>query len=235
MIDTKKLQLLKGFYRCKRMYKKILFILLLLPSVFYGQKNDLPASIKMDFKMPVTLSNEAFSDAFTGMISSNIFFEKPIVANVNLGFGMNYSYYQIDKFNVPDTTTGGMQAYTPFIRVAYEKFVTERGILGFGLNMGYSTMVFNSESCLVRHGDGTTTENAFYLEPQLSYNIFSQNNLAFGFTISYSFYNSTFDSDVICVDHSNWSSESAFEGKYGVLNFGVGFAIFLDREREYTQ
>ena len=213
----------------------IAILFFLVPVVFYGQKNDLPASIKVDFKMPVTLSNDAFSDAFTGMISSNVLFEKPIFANVNLGVGLNYSYYQIDKFNVPDTANGGMQTLTPFVRVAYEKFVSERGVFAFGLNMGYATMVFNSESCLARHGNGKSTENSFYFEPQLSYNVFSQKNVAFGFVVSYSFYNSTFDSDLICVDHSNWPSASSFEGKYGVLNFGVGFAVFLDREREYIK
>lgn len=191
---------------------------------------DIDKSIKMDFKLPIPLANKSFVRVVNGISDINLSFQFPVWRNITLGVGAKHTLYQINEFNLPETTEGNVQFTSGFLKLGYEKFLTTNVYVEGSVKGGYTYMDFKSKTCFLETGNWHQTDKSILLEPNVGLYMISRDNLAFGLIVSYTMIMDNFRPERLCLDRFTGHSEAFSQGIYGTFNVGFGFSVFLNKK-----
>lgn len=139
-------------------------------------------SYAIDFALPVPIANKAFKGIMQGLVRFSASYQFALKNNISLGLGGNYSYFFINRFKISPQLTGGMQLTNVYVKLAYEKYSSER--IGFdgGLKFGYASLLFNSNAL-----EKANQVSAPLVEPYAAFCLTASEQTAYKWMLSYTF------------------------------------------------
>jgi hypothetical protein len=79
-------------------------------------------SFTIELGLPVGTSNKAFQSIMQGLVRISPYYQFTLKNHLAFGIGVNYNYFKVNPFRVPEKVTGGFHSAGGFVKVGYEKF-----------------------------------------------------------------------------------------------------------------
>jgi hypothetical protein len=95
-------------------------------------------TFNVDLGLPVTLRNKPFNSYMQGLVCTNIYGQYSFPFHLNLGLGIRYSLFNINEFSVPEANNGSIHTGAAFVKIGWDKYITERFAMDLGVRAGYS-------------------------------------------------------------------------------------------------
>jgi hypothetical protein len=182
-------------------------------------------SIKGEFKLPHPLHNKVFKNIIDGIADVSVYYQYP-VNNLTIGGGFKFIYMQINDVKVNEKLAAGMQGYTPFAKIGYEKFISPKIHFELSARGGYSLLYFTSRKC-TDNGEKSKPQNAPFAETQVAIYMLANERLSFGLLSSYNFIFNKFTPDLLCLPNFPGFTAEDSKGNYRFFSVGFGFSFFL--------
>lgn len=159
-------------------------IFILLTSIGYSQKIEPKHTFQFELGLPNGFSNKPFRQYMQGLMVLAPYYQYAMKNGIAFGGGVRYHYYQVNQFRIPTKTIGGLHSATGFVKVGYQKFLTERIEVDAGVKVGYSENLFvtNWNDSL---GQNPYRVPSFLIEPTVKFAIVADEQVAYGFFVSY--------------------------------------------------
>lgn len=213
------------------MKKKLSVILLILYVNLFSQENlkvtELPRfSIRANIGIPKVVSSKALRNSFSGVVSPDINVTTYLFSHYFIGVGYNYTYFQAQKYFRDQSVNTNMQMQNGYLKVGYDKFVTNSAFTTVSLNMGYGSskyqgIVYKSDSLI---GKSPTSFSSAFIEPQLGINFLVEPNFGFGGFVSYHYNFSSFNPAYPGFD--KWLNYSNLSNKWNASMITLGFGFY---------
>lgn len=210
-----------------------LCVILLFTTALCQAQEDIDKSLKMDFKLPVPVSNESFTRLVNGISDISLSLQFPIAGNVCLGFGAKHNLYQINEFNLPEHPRGDVQFWAGYLKLAYEQFVRPRVYYELSMKGGYTLQYFKSNICAINNENSVYTDGGVLIEPQAAVYMISKDNLSFGLIASFPIILNDFEPRHFCLDNFSGFAEDFSKGPYGSFVIGFGFSLYLNKDTSF--
>jgi len=199
-----------------------------------GQKIEPKFTFNVELGLPVALANTPFNDVMQGLVGVSIYQQYSFPFHLNVGLGARYSLFTIDEFAVPDFVNGSMHTTGAFLKVGYDKFITEIFAIDFGVKLGYS-LNFSSTRENDAEGDiikRTNLQNeSIHIEPTLGLILLADEKTSFRFTIGYDIQGTGFSPRFIGLNSdSNWDP-NRYNSPTQYLVVGFGFTYYFRKDK----
>jgi hypothetical protein len=141
-------------------------------------------SFQFHIGLPIIIGNQAFKGMMQGLVSGTAHYQYTLKNSMSFGVGVNYDYFTINEFKIPEKRFGGMHAPVAFIKFGQEKFYSSSFGTDFSVKAGYGVNVLNSKGVAGQPSYSQMIQ-AGYLEPNLGFILVSDERTAFKINIGY--------------------------------------------------
>lgn len=200
-----------------------------------AQPDKVPANYRFDFRLPTPAANKSFRLLINGIADFNASTQFTVYENFTMGLQFKYAYYKANDLKTPDITDGKIFFNTAKLKLGYEKFVTDRFFYDLSLKAGYGIVNIRSKTCEASiEGRGRSIDQGFSWEPSAGLYLISDDNLAFGLIVAYTWLGDDFNALDLCLDNSsNIIHDEDNFGAYQVFSVGFGASVFIGKHRPY--
>ena len=199
----------------------LIFFFSLVVSSINAQAINPDDSFTFELGLPNATNNKAYRSIMQGLVCISPTYQYALKNGISFGIGLHYSYFAINEFKVQPKIFGGIHSAATFLKLAYEKFWTERFGTETGCKIGYLNSFSISDS-IINH---IKTE-ATFIEPFISLIATSSVNSSYRFTIGFPFYGYRFTPETIGILDSNLGYSNADFSKIAsafTISFGYTF------------
>ena len=199
----------------------LIFFFSLVVSSINAQAINPDDSFTFELGLPNATNNKAYRSIMQGLVCISPTYQYALKNGISFGIGLHYSYFAINEFKVQPKIFGGIHSAAAFLKLAYEKFWTERFGTETGCKIGYLNSFSISDSIL----NHIKTE-ATFIEPFISLIATSSVNSSYRFTIGFPFYGYRFTPETIGILDSNLGYSNADFSKIAsafTISFGYTF------------
>ncbi len=217
------------------MKKIILFFILLISfGRVDAQKLEPKYTFNVELGLPVAIQNTPFNDVMQGLVGIAIYQQYSFPFHLNVGAGVRYSMFTIDEFAVADPVIGSMHTAGAFFKVGYDKFITDRFAVDFGVKLGYS---YNFSNTRENNTDGeivnrtNLSNETIQIEPTLGLILLADEKTSYRFTLGYNIQGTGFSPRFIGLStDSNWDP-NRYTSPTQFLVVGFGFTYYFRKEK----
>ena len=191
-------------------------------------------SVTFELGMPVSFKNEHFKGIMQGIINFSPYYHFTTKSHFSFGAGMNYNYFWINHVVAPDPKNlGGIHAFGGFLKLGHEKFHTDRVGTDFGLKVGRSILLFDSD---VNHENGASIPKlaTFYIEPSFGIVLSADEFTSFRWVLGYAIQKYRFTPTMLGFDNSSsyafktgQNFFSRLQNYTQYLTVGFGFSYYI--------
>lgn len=188
-------------------------------------------SIAIDIGIPSQGKNESFRTVMNGLFNGGLNYQQNVFKGLTIGIGAKYSFFIVNTFALGNVQwRGGLHTPSIYGKIGYEKFITDRFSLNFGIRSGYAMQFSTSDSCRIKLGR-PYQENTFFMEPQVELLLLTDKNSAdgFSFVLGYNMVFSEFGPQFLCMQTLPNSVPEHYEGITRFLTLGFGYRYYLGR------
>lgn len=189
-------------------------------------------SFSVDVGIPALGQNYSFKRIMEGLFNGGVTYQYNLFKGITVGAGAKYSFFDMNTFALNNADwRGGLHMPAGYLRLAYEKFTTERVSLSAGMKIGYSYMISANDSCKTAMGK-PYTYGTFFMEPQIEALMLTGKSDAggFSFVLGYNFYFADFGPEYLCMDEFPNLSEEDYKGITRFLSIGFGYRYYFGRK-----
>lgn len=188
-------------------------------------------TFNVDIGLPVTLINKPFNSYMQGLVCANIYGQYSFPFHLNLGLGIRYSLFNINEFSVPEANNGSIHTGAAFVKIGWDKYITERFAMDIGVRAGYSLNYANTDLNKVL-GENPREIGAVLIEPTLGFILSADEQNSYRLHIGYCIETFPFSPQTL-----GFPSDSGFDpGKYGkttqFLVFGFGYTYYFKNKSQ---
>ncbi len=199
-----------------------------------AQKLEPKYTFNVELGLPVTLQNTPFNDVMQGLVGVSIYQQYSFPFHLNIGAGVRYSLFTINEFAVVDPVIGSMHTAGAFLKIGYDKFLTDRFAIDFGVKCGYS---LNFSSTRENNTDGdiinrtNLSNGSIQIEPTLGLILLADENSSFRFTLGYNIQGTGFSPRFIGLSSdSNWDPNK-YTSPTQFLVVGFGYTYYFRKNK----
>jgi hypothetical protein len=184
----------------------------------------------IDFLLPVSVKNKAFKGVMQGLVRSGIAYQYNFKNGISLGLGYQYTFFQINKFKTPQLVFGGLHINSPYVKIGYDKFYSERFGTEINCRIGYSMLSYFSDS-LKRLGSKNYNKQNYSIEPSFALVLTGSKNTSYKWIFAYAFLAQDFN-----LNHIGLNANAGYVGNdltnpIRYLSFGFSFSHYF-RQRD---
>jgi hypothetical protein len=180
-------------------------------------------SPRASFTVPNPMGNSAFKKTFVGIYEANIGFNLMIFKGLYAGVAFKNGLLKVTQKTIPNYNAG-MHMYNAAVKVGGDFYLNEKNtiLVSAAMSAGQNVTKFSS---LVSKTPGKQPDitgfKALYAEPELNIYLFTEANFGFGFTLSYTVLQRTFNPYELSLN--DWTSYNKTNtGNTQYLSFGFG-------------
>lgn len=191
-------------------------------------------SVTLELGMPVSFRNEHFKGIMQGIINFSPYYHFTSKSHFSVGAGFNYNYFWINHVVAPDPKNlGGIHAIGGFFKLGHEKFHTDRVGTDFGLKVGRSLLLFDSD---VNHENGGSVPKqlTYYVEPSFGIVLSADEFTSFRWVLGYAIQKYRFTPTLLgFANSSNYTFKtgqnffSRLQNYTQYLTVGFGFSYYI--------
>jgi len=212
--------------------KKIIYILLTLTlcNQSVAQKITPKYTFNVELGLPISVANEPFDVVMQGLLAVSTYGQYSTPFHLNIGIGGRYSLFTINEFKVPVALNGSVHTAAGFIKIGYDKFLTERFAIDFGVKVGYS---FNASDVKELNATGKTiarynnSNQAILIEPNLGLILSADERSSYRFYLGYTIQGYGFKPDFIGLQTNSGWDPSGFNKLTQYLVVGFGYTYYF--------
>lgn len=181
-------------------------------------------SIRGNFKLPNTFANNSFKKVFNGVSNVEISYIQPFAKNFFIGAGFQHSFYDINKFTLPEIPKGAFQAYIGFGEAGFQKYLNGQWYYAVSLRGGYGAITLKNDNC----AEVPSTNLAFTEE---LFGIYMNGNerMSYGLIVSHQIFYFEFGPSWLCKENFSGLSEADYNGNAQTWTIGFGFTCKLGK------
>ena len=188
-------------------------------------------TFNVDLGLPVTIRSKPFNDYMQGLVCVNIYGQYSFPFHLNLGLGIRYSLFNINEFSVPEANDGSIHTGAAFLKIGWDKFITERFAMDLGVRAGYS-LNYADTDLNKDLGENPREIGAVLIEPTLGFILSADEQNSYRLHISYCIQGYPVKPQTL-----GFASDSGYDpGKYGsttqFLVFGFGYTHYFKNKSQ---
>lgn len=214
------------------MVKKIILFLgfFALGFTSMSQKIEPKWTYNAELGLPISIANEPFSDVMQGLVGVSTYAQFSFPFHLNFGFGGRYSLFTINEFKVPTSVDGSVHSAGGFVKIGYDKFVSDRFAVDIGVKVGY---LFNGSVVRETNPEGeiianyTNSNESMLVEPVLGLILSADERTSYRFTVGYNFQGYGFRPSFIGVNTNSGWDPSEFNQLTQYLIVGFGYTHYF--------
>ena len=179
-----------------------------------------------EVRIPITVQNPAYKRMIKDMIDASVSYTYYFPFHMTVGAGFRMMYNVVNVTQVEPGLTGRLGTLGPYLKIGYEKFVSERMALEGAIRFGG---VFNSfVTSKNKELNGSSYKNSsLYIEPNVSLILSASENTSFRLNIGYAIYGYKFKPYHLgSVSQGNWTADELNRNLQS-LNIGFGFTYYF--------
>ena len=215
--------------------KKAFSILLLftISLVSFGQDFQPKGSLKTEVAIPVIIQNKALKKTQQGLINYSLYYQHAF-KGFTIGAGARYNYFNVNEFSLVERIRGGLHQVGGFVKLGYERFITDRLSIDAGVRGGYLQMYSKNtftDSILGKAYQSKT----WFVEPIVHVSYLASEASAFFFHIGYNIQFFHYTPDFLSLNEITpyTAADNAKFAQY--ITFGFGYSYFFGRPKEATR
>ncbi len=215
----------------------ILYILLisLSCSFSFSQKITPKFTYNVELGLPIALANEPFNAVMQGLVGVSTYVQYTTPFHLNVGVGGKYSLFTINEFKVPVALNGSVHSASGFLKIGYDKFLTERFAIDFGVKIGYSynfsavkELDFDNK-VIARYNN---QNDAILVEPNLSLILSADERSSYRFYLGYNIHGYGFKPSFIGLQSSSGWDPNGFDKLTQYLIVGFGYTYYFKNNKQ---
>lgn len=182
-------------------------------------------SLTMELGLPIPCGNKAFQSMMSGIIKTAPYYHFTLKNHLSFGIGADYSYIKTDPFKTPEKIYGGIHSLGGFFRVGYEQFHSMRFGTDFGVKLGYTNILFDTD--MNRQKGGSQSLNCVYVEPTAAVVLTAGEFTSYRFVVGYSFQTYSFSPMQLGSDSMGGYHLENLDHPSQFLTVGFGFSYYF--------
>lgn len=180
-------------------------------------------SLRTDLMLPLTTSNLTYKRFLDGLVDFSFGYQHNVFKGMYLGGGAHYYYAQIDPFALNSDVKGGLHYTGAYGKLGYEKFLSEKFAIDFGVKGGYTYLFSVNDSC------ATSYQSHFpFIQTQLSLTLMASEKSGFSLSIAYNHYFDNFRPEYVCFDSFSGYTPSNYAGISQTLSIGFSYVYYFN-------
>ncbi len=188
-------------------------------------------TFNVDLGLPVTVRSKPFNDYMQGLVCANISGQYSFPFHLNLGLGIRYSLFNINEFSVPEANDGSIQTGAAYLKIGWDKFITDRFAIDAGVRAGYS-MNYAVTDLNKSLGENPREIEAILIEPTVGFILSADEQNSYRLHIGYAIQGYT-----VTPKKLGFSSDSGYDtNKYGKTTqffvFGFGYTYYFKNKSQ---
>lgn len=213
---------------------KTLFTILLtlfLCNYSVAQKITPKYTFNVELGLPIAIANEPFDAVMQGLVGVSSYGQYTTLFHLNIGIGARYSLFTINQFKVPVPLNGSVHTGAGFIKIGYDKFLTDRFAIDFGVKVGYS---INSADVKELDVDGkqiaryNNKKDAVLIEPNLGLILSADEKNSYRFFLGYNIVGYGFSPDFIGLESNSGWDPTGYNKLTQFLLVGFGYTYYFN-------
>lgn len=209
-------------------------ILTLLIVVFVLQTNAQKIEPKFTYNielgLPNATFNEPYKDIMQGLLSAVTYGQFSFPFHLNVGFGTRYSLFTVNEFSVPDELYGQIHSVGGFIKIGYDKFITERFATDVGLRFGYGQNIINTDLNR-KSGIGTVRVNSSLVEPVVGFILSVDQWNSFRLHLGYNIMNYGFRPQLLGLISDEMWNPNDYNKPTQAFVIGFGYTYYFNKDK----
>ena len=186
-----------------------------------------PHIFMMDFKLPSPTTNRSFRNYMNGVGDFNGTYMYRMENGLCLGGGFKYMFTEVHSAAFQTTTVGKLEIFNPFLKLGKRTAIGDRVFMEYSVKSGYDFVMTSANTCPDNY-----IQQTFNIEPQAGIYMYSNENLAFGVTMSYNFLFFEFTPDNLCLDYFPGAVAESSMGFSQIFAVGLGFSAKITKPGE---
>ncbi|MBA3682776.1 MAG: hypothetical protein H0W73_16675 [Bacteroidetes bacterium] len=223
--------------------KRSLIVIVLLFSLIgraqkEGQENAF-FTIRGNIGIPRVIGSQMYRTCFAGLYEGNLSLNLRLFNNFFVGVGYQNSQFQNNKFlkfayfntSIPYNTR--LQMHSPFIKLGYDKFFSDKGYVTFALNSGIMLNNYfnvNADTSLSNRPYVIQDFSAPYVQPEFAVNFQVDKLLSFSLMLNYTTLFYKFDPKAPRFNHFREVKDTRNRYFMNWFNIGFGFNVLLNKK-----
>lgn len=228
---------------------KAFLISFLFFTSFFGlaqetQKENSNVTIRGYIGIPRAVGSKMFSKAFRGIYETSLNVNFKIVKNIFVGLGYFNNLFEANptvfvKYKAPSKKGGGttipydtqMSNNGAYIKIGYDKFVTDEIYTTVSLNTGYMFSNYSRvipDSSTANQPFTKTNFGAIFLQPELSAHFITEKRLSFSLNLGHTTLLKKFDPKAPRFNHVQEIRDKKNNAPMNWLSISFGFAILIN-------
>ena len=215
----------------------ILYILIisLSCSFSFSQKITPKYTFNVELGLPVPIANEPFKAVMQGLVGVSAYGQYTTPFHLNFAVGARYSLFTINEFKVLVALDGSIHTAAGFVKVGYDKFITDRFAIDFGVKVGYS---LNSSSVKELDPQGeiiaryNESNEAILVEPSLGLILSADEKNSYRFYIGYNTQGYGFKPGFIGLQSNSAWNPNGFNKLTQYLLIGFGYTYYFKNNKQ---
>lgn len=179
-----------------------------------------------EVRIPITVQNAAYKRMIKDMVDVSVSYTYYFPFHLTVGAGFKLMYNQVNVTQVEPGLTGRLGSLGPYLKIGYEKFITDRFAMEGAVRLGG---VFNSFiTSKNKETLGESYKNtAAYIEPNVSFILSASENTSFRLNVGYAIYGYQFRPYHLgSISQGAWT-EDELNRNLQSLNIGFGFTYYF--------
>ncbi len=183
-------------------------------------------TFNVELGLPNGFTNEPFKNVMQGLVNLSTYYQYDFKNQFTAGAGIRYGYFAINEFKVPKPVYGGMHSAGAFIKLGWEKFISDRFAIDLGVKVGYSKHYFDTDRN-DSAGLNPIQINTIYIDPTLGLVLTVDEVSSYRLFFSYANYGFGFKPNMIGLETLGGYDPAEFNKVTGFLIVGFGYTFYF--------
>ena len=186
-------------------------------------------TFNVEVGLPNGFSNPAFKSIMQGLVNLSAYYQFDFKNHLTVGAGIRYSYFTINEFKVPSPVYGGVHVAGGFVKMGWQKFLSDRFATDIGFKVGYNQQFFDTDRNDTL-GVNPLKVDCIYTEPSLGLILTADEQNSYRFFASYGFSGFGFKPSMIGLETFGGYDPVDFNKVTGVLIIGFGYTHYFKKD-----
>lgn len=212
----------------------VILLTLFLCNLSVAQEITPKYTFNVELGLPIAIANEPFDAVMQGLVGVSSYGQYTTPFHLNIGIGARYSLFTINQFKVPVPLNGSVHTGAGFIKIGYDKFLTDRFAIDFGVKVGYS---INSADVKELDVDGkqvaryNNKNDAVLIEPNLGLILSADEKNSYRFFLGYNILGYGFSPGFIGLESNSGWDPTAYNKLTQFLLIGFGYTYYFNNSK----
>lgn len=183
-------------------------------------------SFKVDLGLPNAFANKPFKSIMQGLVQVTPYYQYTTNFGLSFGGGASVKYFTVNEFRLPGKVKGGMSFIGGFLKIGYEKFITNKFAIDVGIRGGYDYVISKNSYEMANLGRPHTFMSP-YIEPTIGLYLMVDENSGFCLSLGYTFQGMKFSADELQLNEITGYDKNQFNKISQIFTVGFGYSYYF--------